>query len=180
MKKADAPPPGWYPDPQGGTRLRWWDGLDWTEARRAPPNPAWDIDQVATGEGDAAPDRRGGSAMSSLQQASVPPSLRRAETQDMVAEARKVARAEVDRAVETFTQRASDASRRLEPLISQYGGDLIRWLRRAGIVAVVLLVLWMLLQTVGQVGLMEWLGDRIDNLVEGVVTVVTLLASGAS
>ncbi len=30
---ADAPtaPPGWYPDPWGGDRLRWWDGSRWTD-----------------------------------------------------------------------------------------------------------------------------------------------------
>ncbi|MCP9622161.1 DUF2510 domain-containing protein [Nocardia otitidiscaviarum] len=25
------PPPGWYPDPSGIARLRWWDGVRWTE-----------------------------------------------------------------------------------------------------------------------------------------------------
>jgi hypothetical protein len=25
------PPPGWYPDPYGQARLRWWDGWRWTE-----------------------------------------------------------------------------------------------------------------------------------------------------
>ena len=28
------PPPGWYPDP-GGSALRWWDGVGWTDARHA-------------------------------------------------------------------------------------------------------------------------------------------------
>jgi Domain of unknown function (DUF4328)/Protein of unknown function (DUF2510) len=34
-------PPGWYPDPAGGSGQRWWDGYDWTEATVAavPPTP---------------------------------------------------------------------------------------------------------------------------------------------
>lgn len=37
------PPPGWYPDPEGGPRRRWWDGTRWTEnlegAQPLPPAP---------------------------------------------------------------------------------------------------------------------------------------------
>lgn len=32
------PPPGWYPDPNGG-RSRWWDGQQWHDAPPAPPSP---------------------------------------------------------------------------------------------------------------------------------------------
>ena len=28
--------PGWYPDPDGGARERWWNGVAWSDARRDP------------------------------------------------------------------------------------------------------------------------------------------------
>ena len=44
-------PANWYPDPDGGTGLRYWDGAQWTEHRAAaPPPPA-----VSTAP---APDKR--------------------------------------------------------------------------------------------------------------------------
>ena len=35
MTDPTAPPPGWYPDPQDATILRWWNGTAWTEDRSA-------------------------------------------------------------------------------------------------------------------------------------------------
>ncbi|MEV4256790.1 DUF2510 domain-containing protein, partial [Spirillospora sp. NPDC049652] len=29
--------PGWYPDPLGESKLRWWDGEAWTEALNPQP-----------------------------------------------------------------------------------------------------------------------------------------------
>lgn len=33
-------PAGWYPDPAGGARSRWWDGTQWTEHFQEPYDPA--------------------------------------------------------------------------------------------------------------------------------------------
>lgn len=33
------PPSGWYPNPQGGWGLRWWDGARWSDQVRAPTTP---------------------------------------------------------------------------------------------------------------------------------------------
>jgi hypothetical protein len=47
-----AQPPGWYPDPAGGWRLRWWDGARWTEHTAvAAPQPVkrrwtWSLSNV--------------------------------------------------------------------------------------------------------------------------------------
>ena len=40
MRRTDAPRAGWYPDPESTGNLRYWDGLDWTKARRSPPSEA--------------------------------------------------------------------------------------------------------------------------------------------
>lgn len=161
MKVEDAPPAGWYPDPTGGARLWWWDGLDWTDHRRAPPNPGVALIQEA--EARAAAELVVGPEPASGLPRAAP--ISRADTQNIIAEVRQVARSEVDRAAELFTQRTQDATRQLQPLISQYSSDAVRWVRNAAIVAIVLLIAWFLLQTIAQASLLDWLGDRVDNFV---------------
>lgn len=43
-KSASAPvirqPAGWYPDPYGSGRLRWWDGTVWRDQYADPPTPS--------------------------------------------------------------------------------------------------------------------------------------------
>jgi hypothetical protein len=174
MRRADAPPAGWYPDPSTRSRLRWWDGLDWTEHRRPPPSAGLTADEAgvetptAPQGGTAGP---GGTAASlaGLRQAATPPSRR--DSAEIMAEVRSVAREEVDRAVSRLGEQARDATRRLEPLIGQYGDRVLGGLRTVGIVLVVLVVVWMLLQAFAQTSLMNWLGDRVDELFDGTVRV---------
>lgn len=162
MRREDAPPPGWYPDPTGSSQLWWWDGLDWTDHRRAPPT-RMSADELAPpppGEHAAEALQRQGGRIA----AQARTSLTREDRTAMIAEVRKVAREEVDRAVDRVTDRARSATRDLQPLVSEYGARVMKWIRIVGIIAIALFVLWMVLQTVGQASLLDWIGDRIDNL----------------
>src|SRR3984957_2619036 len=40
-KPPPVPPPGWHPDPSGEHRLRWWDGVQWSQHTwsQGPPPP---------------------------------------------------------------------------------------------------------------------------------------------
>lgn len=159
MRRADAPPAGWYPDPAGGSRLRWWDGLDWTDHWRAPPTThVPDVPVPVTSATREEPTGRPGRAAARRT---------RDETAEIMAEVRRVARDEVQRGVHLLSDRARDATTRLDSLVSQYGDRVMRGLRIAGVVAVALVVLWLVLQTVGQASLLDWLGDRIDTIVDG-------------
>lgn len=171
MKAADSPRAGWYPDPTGRAGLRWWDGLDWTDHRRAPlPSRAWE-DELTT-EGGAPSSSATPTGMKTELRGAMDRAPRSApDTTEIMAEVRKVARDEVDRAVNLVTQRASDATRRIEPLISQYGDRVMRWIRNIGIITIALVVLWMVLQTFAQTSLLNWIGDRVDNLTGGTVRV---------
>ncbi|MEL6894250.1 MAG: DUF2510 domain-containing protein [Actinomycetota bacterium] len=159
MRKADAPAAGWYPDPENRSRLRWWDGLDWTDIRRAVPSQA---------ELMAAERINALSASAELpeqpQYQQYPPGMSRQDSQQLITEVREVARAEIDRAAELFNQRAQTAIRGVTPLIQNYASTATKWIRRAVIVAIVLLVAYFVFQVVVQASFFEWLGDRIDNL----------------
>jgi hypothetical protein len=80
----------------------------------------------------------------------------------VLAEARKVARDEVEKAVRDVTRQVEHARGRFEPILREYLGQARRWLRTLTIAAVIVAVLWVVLQTVAQVSLLDWLGDRVD------------------
>lgn len=157
MKVADAPPSGWYPDPAGGYRLRWWDGLDWTDDRRSLPNPAALEQALAKG-----PDSSELVAAGTV--ASEASARARRETNEIISQVRDITRSEIDRAGEVFSQRAEAAAQRIQPLITEYTNKFVRLVRIVGGVAALVLVAWFVFQFILQASLFEWLGDRIDNL----------------
>ena len=36
MQSSARHPAGWYPDPEGASLQRWWDGSSWTDKTRSP------------------------------------------------------------------------------------------------------------------------------------------------
>lgn len=154
MRLEDAPPPGWYPDPEGGSRLRWWEGTDWSDRYRSPPvSSVSDLRQQFDQEVQRL-EYHGGHGIG------------RHETDEIINQVRMVARAEVERAAEVFSRRASAAARDLTPLIEQYTNTAVTWFKRIAVFVVVILVAWIAFQIFAQASLFEWIGDRIDSLID--------------
>jgi hypothetical protein len=158
VRREDAPRAGWYPDPELPSRLRWWDGEDWTDIRRPRPTEI-ELADVPAPDHEAA-------ARSMSAPYSTPGNLTRQDTQQIISEVRDVARSEVDRAVTMFGQRAEAAARSVTPLITDYGARVMRWVKIALGLVTVLFLLWLGFQLFAQASLFDWIGDRIDNLTD--------------
>ncbi len=160
MRILDAPREGWYPDPDGRERLRWWDGLDWTNIRRAPPSSA----ELTRAEANIVHEPISGQGQQVGQQQYG--GYSRQDTQDIIAEVRTVARQELDRAADEFSARATTAVRSVSPLISEYTSKLLRWVKFALALATFLFIAWLVFQTIASASFFDWIGERIDNLTE--------------
>jgi hypothetical protein len=88
------------------------------------------------------------------------------DASQIIAEVRNVARQEVDRAAQEFSNRATNAVRSVTPLITEYASDVKKWIRRIVIIGIVLLVGYFVFQVVVQASFFEWIGDRIDNVTD--------------
>ena len=169
MRVEDAPPAGWYPDPEGGSRLRWWEGTDWSDRFRAPPTQS-ELDRrklVSSTHLDE--NATIGDEYRAVQMGS----MNRQDSQAIVEQVRVAARAEAERAAQMFGAQARSATQGLQPLISEYTSKLVRWIRIISVIAILLLVGWVAFQIFAQISLFEWIGDRIDNLSDNSGVVVS-------
>jgi len=160
-----APAKGWYPDPAGGVRLRWWDGTDWTESYRSRPG-AGEFLAMARLDAIARAEDAGTAADEIATSGRDMGGLSRTDAEEIISQVRQVARSEVNRAADVFSARARTATSELEPLISQYTSRFFRWLKIVLIVIVVLAVAWFVFAAIANATFFEWLGDRIDNLTD--------------
>ena len=168
MKRSDAPRPGWYPDPEGGARLRWWEGDDWSDRYRARPP---DMQSVPYGQASLPgqpppPPGRPGQQAAQYAQQYAGQLAGQVDTAQIVEQVRRAAREEAQRASQLFGQQARAAARNAVPLISEYTTRITRVLRTLAVIAVILLILYVVVQAFAQQSLFDWIGDRIDNLTD--------------
>jgi hypothetical protein len=168
MRVEDAPPAGWYPDPSGTSRLRWWEGTDWSDQWRAPPTPGvveirreYELEHGMR-ELDASDEAPWSPHAPTVQYGG----MSRADSEALVQQIRVAARQEVERAAGAFGREARSAADSIGPLITTYTSKLMRWVRLLSTVAVIIFVAWLAFQIFAQASLFEWIGDRIDNLTD--------------
>ncbi len=163
MRLDDAPSPGWYPDPEGSARLRFWLGDDWSDRYRARPPSV------------AGPTPLGYNQSAAAQQPTPPPAqylpgwsgqTNLANTAQIVDQVRMAAREEAQRASQLFGAQARSATQNLTPLITEYTNKITRIVKLLTRLAVLVFIAWLVFQMFAQQSLFEWIGNRIDHLTD--------------
>lgn len=161
MRVDDAPPAGWYPDPDGGARLRWWAGTDWENRWRAPPTPGVALYQAeASVKAREEFDNVGGYVGMG--------GLDRRQSEEIITQVRLAARSEAERAAQLFGDQAMRVTNQITPLITQYTNKFMKWVRIIAVIGVVIGIGWVAFQIFAQVSMFDWIGDRIDNLTDNI------------
>ena len=161
MRLEDAPPAGWYPDPEGGARLRYWEGTDWSDRWRSPPTPgAIEIQRVVAERAREEFDNVGGHVGMG--------GLDRRQSEEIISQVRQAARAEAERAAQLFGDHARAAAREITPLITEYTSRFMRWIRIIAVIGIIIGIAWVAFQIFAQVSLFDWIGDRIDNISDNI------------
>ncbi len=158
MKLEDAPARGWYPDPERNGQLRWWEGTDWTATRRPVATAS---EARATTE---PPTKRASTAKPASD--ALEGRAQVIDPQKFVLEAREAAREEVERAADLFSRRIRVGVDRARSAAAEYVELLVRWLKIGAVVVAVAVIAWFIFQLIVQATLLEWLGDRIDNVTD--------------
>ncbi len=159
-------PAGWYPDPTGGTRLRWWDGEDWSDHFRTRP-----LDAVIGGvAAEAAAAQAGAPAVAGIAPRDVDrivsavQTSTRTEMDRAVGELQQAARGEVDRMVGEVRRQVGNVT----PLITDTVGQVTRWIRWAAIIGFLLVVAYFVFQVVAGIGIAELISDIADRIIDAV------------
>ena len=166
MRRADAPRAGWYPDPESRTSLRWWDGLDWTDVRRAPPSGAETIAAASAARFRAAANDFAPGTTRAASTAAAATAAAATQSQEVINEVRAATRSEIERAAQIFSQRAAAARQNVAPLITEYTNKVLRWVRIAIVLGVLAFAAWLAFQIFAQASLFDWIGERIDNITD--------------
>jgi hypothetical protein len=161
MKLTEAPRAGWYPDPEGGTRLRWWDGGDWLDRYRLRPQLLLEAQPVAPPVPQAPTTNP---PYNPAQFGS--PAQYQAQTAAVVEQVRLAAREEAARATQLFEAKARSLTGEIPPLISQYEHQFMRWFKVALLLSFIVLLAWFIWSVFAQKSLFDWLGDRIDHITD--------------
>ncbi|MEM9711882.1 MAG: DUF2510 domain-containing protein [Actinomycetota bacterium] len=159
-------PAGWYPDPDGGTRLRWWDGEDWSDHFRTRPlhtmtdaiDPKASMQAAQQAAGAAIASRDIDRIVGAVQ------SSTRTEVDRAMGELQQAARGEVDRVVGEVRRQVGN----VQPLISETVSDITRYVRWAFIIGVLLVIAYFVFQVVAGIGIAELVGDIADRIIDAV------------
>jgi hypothetical protein len=162
----DLAPAGWYPDPTGGTRLRWWDGEDWSDHYQTRPLDSFGhfAPESAQAAGTVGADAAGIASRDIDRIVGAVQSSARTEMDRAVDRLQRTARGEVDRVVGEVRRQVGEVT----PLITETVGQVSRYFRRAVVIGILLVAAYFAFQVIAGIGIAELVGDIADRIIDAV------------